>query len=62
MIVGTANFNGTVAILGLARSGLSAARALMAGGNQVAPGFCGVRRQGKPGGFVVGQVRLEVLD
>ena len=36
MIVGTANFNGTVAILGLARSGLSAARALMAGGNQVA--------------------------
>ena len=35
MIVGTSHFDGTVAILGLARSGLSAARALMAGGNRV---------------------------
>ncbi len=35
MIVGTSHFDGTVAILGLARSGLAAARALIAGGNQV---------------------------
>ena len=35
MIVGTSHFNGSVAILGLARSGMATARALMAGGNQV---------------------------
>ncbi len=35
MIVGTSHFDGAVAILGLARSGLAAARALIAGGNQV---------------------------
>ncbi|MDP6474886.1 MAG: UDP-N-acetylmuramoyl-L-alanine--D-glutamate ligase [Alphaproteobacteria bacterium] len=35
MIVGTSRFAGTVVVLGLARSGLSAARALMASGNTV---------------------------
>ncbi|MDA0229309.1 MAG: UDP-N-acetylmuramoyl-L-alanine--D-glutamate ligase [Proteobacteria bacterium] len=35
MIVGTSHFDGSVAILGLARSGMATARALMAGGNQV---------------------------
>ncbi|PPR21399.1 MAG: UDP-N-acetylmuramoylalanine--D-glutamate ligase, partial [Alphaproteobacteria bacterium MarineAlpha10_Bin2] len=35
MIVGTSLFDGSVAILGLARSGMATARALMAGGNPV---------------------------
>ncbi|MBR45917.1 MAG: UDP-N-acetylmuramoyl-L-alanine--D-glutamate ligase [Rhodospirillaceae bacterium] len=35
MIVGTSQFDGSVAILGLARSGLATARALLAGGAQV---------------------------
>ena len=35
MIVGTSYFDGSIAILGLARSGMATARALMAGGNQV---------------------------
>jgi len=35
MIVGTSHFDGTIAVLGLARSGLATVRALMAGGNQV---------------------------
>jgi len=35
MIVGTSLFDGTIAVLGLARSGLSTVRALMAGGNRV---------------------------
>ena len=35
MIVGTSQFDGTVAILGLARSGLATARALLAGGAEV---------------------------
>ena len=35
MIVGTSHFDGTIAILGLARSGMATARALMAGGNQI---------------------------
>ena len=35
MIVGTSLFDGSVAILGLARSGMATARALMSGGNPV---------------------------
>ncbi len=35
MIVGTSHFDGSVAVLGLARSGMSTVRALMAGGNRV---------------------------
>ena len=35
MIVGTSHFDGNIAILGLARSGMATARALMAGGNQI---------------------------
>ena len=35
MIVGTSHFDGSIAILGLARSGMATARALMAGGNQI---------------------------
>jgi len=35
VIVGTSHFDGSIAILGLARSGMATARALMAGGNQV---------------------------
>ncbi|MFP6778631.1 MAG: Mur ligase family protein, partial [Alphaproteobacteria bacterium] len=35
MIVGTSHFDGNIVILGLARSGMATARALMAGGNQI---------------------------
>ena len=35
MIVGTSHFDGSIAILGLARSGMATARALMAGGNHI---------------------------